>query len=232
MPIYDPDSGTWGPGQDPDWRDTHGGFEDTPWGGGMDVWDRDFAAFPLDYTVPPIYEEGGFTGPMPNVPQGGGGGGGGGGGIPGYGGPTRPTYNIPNAPKFTAPQFTAPSFEDAMNSPGYQFRAAEGQRALQQAAAAKGLLRTGGTLKNLQAWGQNFAAQEYQNVYDRALSSFDRRYQGARDEFTPRFAAWQTMVPVHVRQGDQEFQRRWDMYTFPLQLQQARNQAVLQAGLG
>ena len=47
------------------------------------------------------------------------------------------------------------------NSPGYQFRLGEGLKALERSAAARGTLLTGGTLKGLTRYGQEFASNEY-----------------------------------------------------------------------
>ena len=73
-----------------------------------------------------------------------------------------------------APQFQAPTLADAQASPGYRFRSLEGQKALERSAAARGLLRTGGTLKDINDYGQNFASQEYGNVFNRSLEGYDR----------------------------------------------------------
>src|SRR5499427_7993220 len=48
-------------------------------------------------------------------------------------------------------------------TPGYQFRLGEGLRALQNAAAARGTLLTGGTLKGIQKYAQDVASTEYGN---------------------------------------------------------------------
>lgn len=104
---------------------------------------------------------------------------------------TRPMFNFKDAPVFHAPNFHAPTFAEAQQEPGYQFRLQGGSDALERSAAAKGVLRTGGTLKDITEYGQNFASQEYGNVFNRALEGFDRLYRGAHDEFTPRFAEWQ-----------------------------------------
>ena len=70
-----------------------------------------------------------------------------------------------------AEQFKLPTGQEALNQdPGYQFRLSQGLEALQGSAAAKGLLRTGGTLKDIQEFGQRAGSQEYQNAVDRALS--------------------------------------------------------------
>lgn len=130
----------------------------------------------------------------------GGGGGGGGGDI----GPLR--FNFPGAPTFRATPFNAPSVDEALNEPGYQFRLGQGQEALERSAAARGVLRTGGTLKDLIQYGQNFGAQEYNNVFGRSLQAYDRRYQGERDAFAPRLAEWQNRVAAERARALAEFE--------------------------
>ena len=51
--------------------------------------------------------------------------------------------------------------------PGYAFRLAEGQKALDRAAAARGGLISGGALKAAQRFGQDLGSQEYQNAFNR-----------------------------------------------------------------
>lgn len=51
--------------------------------------------------------------------------------------------------------------------PGYAFRLAEGQKALERSAAARGGLMGGATGKALIRYGQGAASQEYQNAYNR-----------------------------------------------------------------
>ncbi|HYC00457.1 MAG TPA: hypothetical protein VEC57_15070 [Candidatus Limnocylindrales bacterium] len=70
--------------------------------------------------------------------------------------------------------FQAPTLEDAAREPGYAFARDEGLRAMTNSAAARGLLRTGGTLKELLGWGNRFAEQNYHNVYNRAADTHDR----------------------------------------------------------
>ena len=52
-------------------------------------------------------------------------------------------------------------------TPGYQFRFREGQRAVDASKAAQGGFVSGSTLQALQERGQNLAAQEYANYYNR-----------------------------------------------------------------
>lgn len=51
--------------------------------------------------------------------------------------------------------------------PGYAFRLSEGLKALERSAAARGGLLSGGTGKALQRYGQDMAAQEYGNAFQR-----------------------------------------------------------------
>lgn len=69
-------------------------------------------------------------------------------------------------------KFVLPTGQAALEQdPGYQFRIDQGLKSLEQSAAAKGMLRTGGSLKNIQDFGQRAASQEYQNAVDRALAA-------------------------------------------------------------
>jgi hypothetical protein len=51
--------------------------------------------------------------------------------------------------------------------PGYGFRLAEGQKALDRSAAARGGLISGGALKAAQRYGQEMGSQEYTNAFNR-----------------------------------------------------------------
>ncbi len=51
--------------------------------------------------------------------------------------------------------------------PGYQFRKAEAQKALDQSAAARGGLFSGGHAKNVLKYNQEMASNEYANAYNR-----------------------------------------------------------------
>lgn len=68
--------------------------------------------------------------------------------------------------------FNAPTGVTEQNDPGYQFRLQQGQNALQNSAAARGGLLSTGTAKNLNDYAQGAASQEYGNVYNRALGTY------------------------------------------------------------
>jgi hypothetical protein len=66
-------------------------------------------------------------------------------------------------------QFRAPSMAD---DPGYQFRLAEGEKAINRAAAARGGFGGSGTIRDLARYSSDLASQEYGNAYNRALQGY------------------------------------------------------------
>lgn len=84
----------------------------------------------------------------------------------------------PGGPLLTPYQsFSAPTGVNYQNDPGYQFRMQQGVQALQNSAAARGDLLSGNTLQSLLQLGQGLGSEEYQNVYNRALSSYGTNAQ-------------------------------------------------------
>lgn len=63
-------------------------------------------------------------------------------------------------------KLNANDFSTTMD-PGYGFRLAEGQKALDRQAAARGGLISGGALKAAVKYGQDMGSQEYQNAFNR-----------------------------------------------------------------
>jgi hypothetical protein len=76
-------------------------------------------------------------------------------GVPGYGG----TFDINN-----------------WKDPGYDFRLAQGMKALQGSAAASGGLLSGPTLKAITDYSQGAASQEYQNAFNRFAANRQFNY--------------------------------------------------------
>lgn len=60
--------------------------------------------------------------------------------------------------------FTLADFNE---DPGYQFRMDQGQKALEASAAARGGALSGGALKAISQYGQDYASNEYSNAYNR-----------------------------------------------------------------
>lgn len=69
--------------------------------------------------------------------------------------------------------FTAADFQA---DPGYAFRQSEGQKAIDNSAAARGSSLSGATLKALSRYGQDYASNEYQNAYNRFNNDMSTRY--------------------------------------------------------
>lgn len=65
---------------------------------------------------------------------------------------------------------------DFQKDPGYDFRMQEGQKALERSAAARGGLQSGGFMKALGRYGQDYASGEYQNAYNRFTNDQTSRY--------------------------------------------------------
>jgi hypothetical protein len=157
---------------------------------------------PVAWSAPPAAEP-------PSAPGGGHGGGGN-----DYAGPTEPIFNFPGAPVFTPPTFAAPTLADAQNDPGYQLGLTAGNNALQNNAAARGTVRSGGALKNLIEYSNNYATSKYNDVYNRTLQAYDRQYQGAHDAYAPHLAEWQNAAKAEMARALAAYTRPWEMYQF------------------
>ena len=112
-------------------------------------------------------------------------------------------FNFPDFPDidpFDYESFVPPTWEEVLNDQGYQFRLQEGQKALEQSAAARGTLRTSGTFKDILGWGQGLASNEYAQVYGRRfgehqqgfsedLTEWDREYAAALDRYRAEYGS-------------------------------------------
>ena len=92
---------------------------------------------------------------------------------------------------FSFDGFRAPDAKDVFSDPGYQFRRDEGRGVLEHSAAARGLLGSGGTLKDILRFGQEFGSQEYGNVFNRNLNTWGAARSNASDAWSKNYdAAW------------------------------------------
>lgn len=89
--------------------------------------------------------------------------------------------------------FKSPDAVTEQNDPGYQFRLQQGQQALQNSAAARGGLLSGGTAKALTDYNQNAASGEYGNVYNRALQNYNTNYNTFTNDQTNTFNRLQAL---------------------------------------
>lgn len=76
-----------------------------------------------------------------------------------------------------AADYTPFSYNAFTADPGYAFRLAEGQKALERSAAARGGLMSGATGKALTRFGQEMGSQEYTNAFNRYQTERAARLQ-------------------------------------------------------
>lgn len=83
--------------------------------------------------------------------------------------------------------FVAPTGLTEQNDPGYQARLQLGTDALQRSAAARGGVLTGGTAQALNQFAQDYASNEYQNVYNRAYNNYATGYNQYEQQQTNNY---------------------------------------------
>lgn len=83
--------------------------------------------------------------------------------------------------------FSAPTTVDLQNSPGFLGRVATADRGIQNSAAARGTLLTGGTLKGLSAYNQDLASNEYNNLFGQNMQQYLNKFNIFNTNETNRF---------------------------------------------
>lgn len=131
-----------------------------------------------------------------------------GGGDPaGFGTPPRPyqsapygggQYTTPSLPSwlqtpftpatYTSTTFTPPTGIDLQNDPGYLARMRLANEGLERSAAARGSVLSGGFQQELAKYNQDYASNEYGNVYNRALGTFQTNTGNAFNAFNANTA--------------------------------------------
>ena len=76
-----------------------------------------------------------------------------------------------------------PTMQQLEQTPGYQFTLQQGNKALDNAMAAKGLSLSGAQLKGLDAYNTGLASQTFQQQYQNALQNFNTNYGQASDQY-------------------------------------------------
>lgn len=84
-------------------------------------------------------------------------------------------------PAAAAPSYQPFGINQFQADPGYQFRMSEGVKALERSAAARGILQSGQTLKDITRFGQDVASQEYQNAFQRYMTEAEYRRRQTLD---------------------------------------------------
>lgn len=76
-----------------------------------------------------------------------------------------------------------PTMQQLEQTPGYQFTQQQGNKALDNAMAAKGLSLSGAQLKGLDSYNTGLASQTFQQQYQNALQNFNTNYGQAADQY-------------------------------------------------
>ena len=99
------------------------------------------------------------------------------------------------------PAFQAPTGANEQNDPGYQFRLQQGAGALENSAAAKGGVLGGNESTALEQYGQNYASNEYSNVYNRAMNNYNTNVLGPYNRLSALSGVGQQAVTTSGQQG-------------------------------
>lgn len=89
------------------------------------------------------------------------------------------SYNGTNSSNPLQQTFSAPTAAQAAATPGYQFTLNQGLKSVQNSAAARGLGTSGAALKGASTYASGLADSTYNDVYNRALSTFNTNYSSA-----------------------------------------------------
>lgn len=112
--------------------------------------------------------------------------------------------------RYTAPDaFQAPGESGMQEDPGYQFRTKQGLQALENSAAARGVLRSGNTYKALEDYGQESASNEYQNVYNRRFGEYTTNANLGLAAFDRNSAAGLTENQLNYSRAASEYDRTY-----------------------
>lgn len=75
--------------------------------------------------------------------------------------------------------FNPQSVQSAINTPGLQFQMNQGNQAIQNSAAARGLSQSGATMKAMDDYSQGLASTYYQQAFNNQLQSYQTNFQNA-----------------------------------------------------
>lgn len=97
---------------------------------------------------------------------------------------------------------------DFQADPGYAFRQSEGQKAIDNSAAARGSSLSGATLKALARFGQDTASAEYGNAYNRWNNDVSNRFNrisgvaGTGQQATQQIGQYGQTTAGNIAQGN------------------------------
>ncbi|EGD06501.1 hypothetical protein B1M_01112 [Burkholderia sp. TJI49] len=89
------------------------------------------------------------------------------------------TFNGTDPNNILQQRFSAPTAAEAAATPGYQFTLDQGLKSVQNSAAARGLGTSGAALKGASTYATGLANSTYNDVFNRALNTFQTNYNSA-----------------------------------------------------
>jgi hypothetical protein len=97
--------------------------------------------------------------------------------------------------------FYAPSAADLQNSPGFQSRLALDQQARERSAAARGSILSGGTQLELGRAAQDYASNEYHNLFNQSLQTRGQNVAEQGQQFNQALAGQQQNFGQYATQA-------------------------------
>jgi hypothetical protein len=118
-----------------------------------------------------------------------------------------------DAPAYAAYQSQPFNFEA---DPGYEFRKAQGERALQARQLASGDFFSGGAMKELADYNSGLASQEYGNAFSRYMSQDASNFRNHQANYGNEFNNWKTLNDTAynrtMAEDDRDYSRWVDNY--------------------
>lgn len=153
--------------------------------------------------------------------------------------PLAQPFNYPTfSDTFSYQPFQAPTAEQAQQAPGFQAALKNGLDALTRSAAAQGSALNTGTLKNLQNFAQDAAAQNYQQTYNNALQTYGTNFSTAQQQYVQKYQQYlnglnaaQSAYGLNAGVQNQLFGQAFDQSQAQFQNQLAQAQLGLQGTL-
>lgn len=99
------------------------------------------------------------------------------------------------------PDAATAALKNYQTSPGYQWQLGEGLRAVDAGAAAKGMLRSGATLKGEQAYGAGLASQDFSTYYNRLYNLSNQGQNSAAGQAATTSAAGTQIAQTDASAG-------------------------------
>lgn len=126
-------------------------------------------------------------------------------------GGVNPEYLAPWTQPFTGPEgvpdFESPTADSILNDPSYLWRRDQARGSLENSAAAKGVLNTGGTLYDILQVGDKMASQEYSNIWDRNFGLWNARWGHNQDAYNRAWQQYLTKRDTWYRNQNEPFDK-------------------------